>query len=480
MATSRLIAMHQNKGKSIAETLTARIDYVKNPEKTQNGELVTGYACDPETADAEFLLAKNRYYKQGGLASVDDALKGKRDVLAYQIRQAFQPGEITPEECNRLGYELAMRFTKGKHQFIVATHVDKEHIHNHIIFNSTCLDSRRKFRDFLGSGKAIMQLNDTICIENGYSIIEQPTRSARSYGKWLGEKKYLSKREILRRDIDALLEKKPKSMGHFLDGMRDAGYQVREGKTLAFLPLGAKRFIRAVDTLGAAYHEEAIRKRILNLPDASLEMNQEIAGKALRKDAVPFSLLIDIDRNLKAKDSAGYRNWAQKFNAKQMAQTMLFLRENHLIDYSVLTAKAEESARNVQAIQDQLKPIELRLKEISNLQGHIADYAKTKEVFLQYRNTGYSKQFYAQHEKEIEIHRQAKRAFNELSLKKIPTMKMLKQEYAALFADKKRLYKDYRAAKETMKKYVMAKANVDIISPELAVKHERQKSEQAH
>ena len=148
MATTRIISMHVSHGKTIADCLTDRIDYSKNPDKTQGGELISAYQCDPKTADAEFLYSKRQYQTITGREQ-------RHDVIAYQVRQSFKPGEITPEEANRVGYEFAERFLKGRHAFFVATHTDKKHIHNHIIWNSTTLDCKHKFRDFLGSGRAV-------------------------------------------------------------------------------------------------------------------------------------------------------------------------------------------------------------------------------------------------------------------------------------------------------------------------------------
>lgn len=164
MAATRLIALHINKGKSIAQCLADRTDYAQNPEKTAKGELVTGYECDPMTADEEFLLSKRQYEHITGRAQ-------KHDVIAYQIRQSFKPGEVTAEEANKIGYETAMRWTKGRYAFIVATHTDREHIHNHIIYNSTSLDSTRKFRDFYFSAIALRRLSDMICMEHKLSVI---------------------------------------------------------------------------------------------------------------------------------------------------------------------------------------------------------------------------------------------------------------------------------------------------------------------
>ena len=148
MAATRLIALHVAKGRTVAQSLGERTDYAKNPEKTEKGELVTAYRCDPFTVDEEFMLQKRLYHQLMGRSRRDD-------VMAYQIRQSFKPGEITPEEANRLGHELAMRFTKGRYSFIVATHTDRAHIHNHIVFNSTAIDGTRKFRNFYFSGLAL-------------------------------------------------------------------------------------------------------------------------------------------------------------------------------------------------------------------------------------------------------------------------------------------------------------------------------------
>ena len=195
MAATRLIALHINKGKSVAQCLRDRTDYVQNPEKTAKGELVTAYECDPMTADQEFLLAKRQYEHITGR-------RQRRDVIAYQIRRSFKPGEVTPEEANAIGQELAKRFTKGSHAFIVATHTDRAHIHNHIVFNSTSLDCTRKFRDFHLSWLVLSKLSDMICLEHKLSVITpKPYRERTKY-------KYperLSIRDQIRADIDAAM-----------------------------------------------------------------------------------------------------------------------------------------------------------------------------------------------------------------------------------------------------------------------------------
>ena len=180
MATSRLISMHINKGKTIAQCLADRIDYSKNPDKTNNGQFVTSYGCNASIADGEFLYSKRQYETITGR-------RQKNDVIAYQIRQSFKPGEISPEEANQMAYELAMKFTHGNHAFIVCTHTDKKHIHSHIIFNSTSLDSTHKFRDFLGSAKAVRRISNRICLEHGKSIVEHPKLHSKGQYKHYGE-----------------------------------------------------------------------------------------------------------------------------------------------------------------------------------------------------------------------------------------------------------------------------------------------------
>ena len=163
MAATRLIILHENKGKTILQAFKDRIDYAQNPEKTEKGDLISSYECDPKTAAEEFLLSKRNY----------EMKTGKREnILGYQIRQSFLPGEITPEEANRVGYELAMSFTKGKHAFTVSTHTDRAHIHNHIIYSAVAIDEEKKFRNFWMSSRALQRASDRICLEHGLSIID--------------------------------------------------------------------------------------------------------------------------------------------------------------------------------------------------------------------------------------------------------------------------------------------------------------------
>ena len=194
--------------------MKSRTGYAQNPEKTDGGALVSSYGCSPLTVDEEFLLSKRQYEQSTGRSQ-------KKNVIAYQIRQSFKPGEITPEEANKVGYELAMRFTKGRHAFIVATHTDRQHIHNHILYNSTSLDGSRKFRDFWLSGLAVQRLSDVICLEHKLSVIE--TKPYRERQKRILYPPKVSNRDRLCAVIDNILRDKPPDFEAFLQKPEQEG-----------------------------------------------------------------------------------------------------------------------------------------------------------------------------------------------------------------------------------------------------------------
>ena len=424
MATTRIISMHVNQGKTIADCLTDRIDYSKNPDKTQGGELISAYQCDPKTADAEFLLSKRQYKTLTGREQ-------QSDVIAYQVRQSFKPGEITPEEANRVGYEFAERFLKGRHAFFVATHTDKKHIHNHIIWNSTTLDCKHKFRDFLGSGRAVARLSDVICTEHRLSVIADPKRGVNHYGRWLGNKAKPSHRELLCGLIDAALLQKPDSFDTLLKLLAEAGCEVRRrGDTLSLRHPNRKGFIRLSSIEN--YTEGALRAVLAGEKEHTPRRKR--AQVTRKKDA----LLIDIEAKLQAGKGMGYERWAKVFNVKQMAQTYNYLREHGLLDYEELEARASAATERYHTLSAQIKAAEGRMAEIAVLKTHIANYAKTRDVYAGYRKAGYSKKYLAEHEGDILLHKAAKKAFDELGVKKLPSVKSLQEEYAKLLPEKRR------------------------------------------
>ena len=449
MATTRLMPLHTGKGRDVGTAISDIIDYAENPEKTDYGRLITGYECDSRTADAEFLFSKRQY------AALTGRTRGADDVIAYHLRQSFVPGEITPEEANRIGCELARRFTNGNHAFIVCTHIDKHHIHNHIIWNSTSLDCTRKFRNFWGSTRAVRRLNDTLCIENGLSIVENPKRHGKSYNKWLGDQAKPTQRELLRVAIDTALAKKPADFDALLKLLREAGYEIKAGKIPALRGKNQKRFIR-LDTLGSGYGEVELRAVL------SGEKVHKPRKKIIRSvSEKQVNLLVDIQAKLCAGKGAGYERWVKVFNLKQMAQTVNYLTEHSLLEYDALATKTASTTARYNELSAQIKAAEKRLAQIAVLKTQIVNYAKTRDTYVAYRKAGYSKKFLAEHESDILLHKAAKKAFDELKVKKLPTVKSLQAEYAALLAEKKAAYADYRKARDEMKELLTVKANVD-------------------
>lgn len=449
MATTRLISMHQNKGKSIAQCLSDRTDYTQNPDKTNDGKLISSYECDPRTVQGEFMLSKRQYHQITGREQTND-------VIAYQIRQSFKPGEITPELANQIGYELGLKWTKGKYAFIVATHVDKAHIHNHIIYNSTSLDCNKKFRDFLGSGRAVGKISDRICLEYGLSIIENPKRGKTNYGKWLGNKKVPSCSDKIRETIDAVLAKKPTDFNTFLLEMQAAGYKIKQGKHISFLGKDQKKPIR-FRSLGEGYSEDEIRAAIKGI------MPLTSKRKPTQKPMQRVNLLVDIQEKLQAGKEASYERWAKVFNLKQMAQTINFLSENNLLAYEDLEQKSQTTTATFNELSTKIKTAETRMHEIAVLKTHIINYTKTRDTYTAYRKAGYSKKFYEEHTADLLLHKAAKEAFDELGIKKLPTVKILQSEYAELLSSKKKTYVEYLKAKKEMQEVFIAKTNIDYL-----------------
>ena len=450
LAATRLIALHKNKGKSVAACLKSRTDYAQNPDKTQQGELVSSYECSPLTVDEEFMLSKRQYELMTGR-------RQKNDVIAYQIRQSFKPGEITAEEANKVGYELAMRFTKGKYAFIVATHTDREHIHNHIIYNSTALDSTRKFRDFLLSGLAVQRLSDLICLEHQLSVIEIKPYRERQKRTFYPPRE--SNRDKLCAVIDnILLNEKPTDFEAFLQTLEQQGYEIKRGKHTSVKGTRQKRFIR-FRTLGAGYSEDEIKAVIAGEGEHRPHQKQPPKEQ-------PFHLLVDIQAKLSEGKSEGYARWAKRYNLKEISKTLIFLQENKIGSIEEMQERVDAATARYHELGDSIKAAERRMAEIAVLRAHIINYAKTRPVYDAYRKAGYSKRFLEEHREQITLHRAAKVAFDDAGLKKLPKVKELNTEYSTLLSQKKAAYPAYRKARDEMQELMKAQKNVEMFFAE--------------
>ena len=445
MAATRLIALHINKGKTVAQCLSDRTDYAENPEKTENGEFISSYACDPKTADEEFLLSKRQYQHITGREQ-------KHDVIAYQLRQSFKPGEITPEEANQVGYETAMRLLKGNHAFIVATHTDRAHIHNHIIFNSTSLDCARKFKNFFLSAYAVQRLSDMVCLEHGLSVIAPKPYRERTKRTVYPHRP--SQRDFLCEVIDQALSKKPRTFANFLDEMYALGFEYKDGKQPSFRRNGQKRFMR-LRSLDEEYSEENIRAAIAG----------QVVRKKTRRPIAPkqFNLLIDIQAKMAEGKSGGYERWAKKYNRKEAARTVCLLKEKGLDSYEDLVQLTGELTNRFNELNTQIQTAEKRMTEISVLQTHINNYSKTKKTYDAYRQSGFSVDFFEAHREAITLHKAAKDAFDKLPGRKVPSRQSLNEEYHELIVMKKAAYAEYRQVKKEMQEYLIAQQTVETI-----------------
>ena len=464
MAISKLKPRHASEGRSIAAVLKDRLDYDKNPEKTDGGLLVTGYQCSPDTAWQEFTVSKQIYAATTGRKRAPN-----QDVISYLIIQSFEPGTITPEDANKLGYKLAMDFTGGEHQFIVATHVDKKHIHNHIEFNSTALDCSHKFNNVKNSFLPLRKANDRICREFGLNIIEEPQEKGKHYAEWAAEKAGKSWKNLLRKNIDRILPT-VKTFDEFLEAMRQEGYEVVQStKILKFRAQGQERFTRS-RTLGVDYTLEALQERIgkTQLPRRKKKVN-------LEKDT-RVNLLMDIQARLQGR-GPGMERWMKIHNLKEAAKTLNYLTEHGISEYDVLASKAETSAADFEAVSTSIKQMEHRMEQIAALKTHIINYAKTRNIYLAYRKTKVADKpaFRAAHETELLLHEAAKRAFDAQGVKKLPTVKALQAEYTDLLAKKKAAYEDYKRLRQKNQELQTVKSNVDSL---LQIKQEEKKEQE--
>ena len=438
--------MHITKGKTLAKCLSDRIDYGTNPEKTEESELISAYACDPRTADVEFLLSKKEYEHITGRYE-------SSNVIAYQVRQSFKPGEVTPQEANQIGYDFASRFLKGKHAFIVCTHTDKKHIHNHIYWNSTTLDCTRKFRNFWDSTSAVASLSDLICTEHQMSVIANPQKNGMSYNKWLGNRAKISHREILRVAIDTALQKKPHDFDAFLALLSADGYRIKRGKHITFEHNDFKQNVR-MSTLGEGYTEEEIRAVI-----KGQRIHTPKKRRTVKRTDRPQTI-IDIQAKLAEGKGEAYRRWATVENLKRMAKTKLYMDE-HSLDYASLADRKSVLVKREKELSELINQAQTRLAEINVLKTHIINYSKTKEIYVTYRKSGYSKKYLEEHEADIIIHKASKKAFDELGVKKLPTIKSLQVEFAELMSTQKTTYADLKRVRDELRELSVHKANYE-------------------
>ena len=423
-------------------TLEKELDYGQNPQKTQEKQLVSCYQCNKETAAEEFALAQQEYARKTGRNPAEG-------IIAYQIRQAFKPGEITPEECQKVGYETAMRFTKGKHAFVVCTHVNRHHLHNHIYFNAVDLEGERKWKDFWFSALALQKCSDLICMEHSLSVVEMKAYSEREKHIVVYPQGH-TMRGRLKGELNMILAKHPKDMDELLDRLRGVGYHVKLGKHIAVKGEGQERFIR-LDSLGEGYTQKDLL--------AKLEGRYRPVRASGQVD-----LLIDLQRKIRQGKGVGYQKWAERYNLKQMAEMLLFLKEEGIHDVPALKQKKKDARQEMESLKATLDQHEVKLKKIQGLKNAVFTYGKLRNVWLEYKNSGYSKRFADLHSAELQKYKNACKVMEQakktgMSLK----IKDLNKEYDAVLNEKKTAYKRYAAVKDRYKKLSVSERNVEMM-----------------
>ena len=457
MAATWIKPVRAKNGKTTAQTFSDSLHYITNPAKTRNGELISTYGCDPRTAHTEFHLNKQDYDKSIGVAA------NKKDVLLYHMRISFKPGEITPEDAQKLCTEMVMRWTKGNHQFVVVTHDDKDHIHCHIMYNAVNIEADRKYKNFFWSTRALRRMSDIMCLENGLSVIKDPKPSRGSYADWLGKKKEPSSREQLEQITEKVLQQNPATFEDFIKLLEAEKCEFKRSRRSVRLP-NKKGFLR-LSGLSEDYTEDAIKERIAGVRSApkretaTADVPAPVQTASIPKER-KFNLLIDIQNSIKAQNSPGYERWSTLFNLKQAAKTLLFLQDNDLDDIEKLAEAAQKAKDDFNGLQTRIHAIDERLKEIPPMQKHIGTYVKTKDVYAEYKRRKFSKKFYAENAKAIDDCKAAKAFFDEQGLAKLPTINSLKQEFATLTTEKKKLYAGYSTTRNHMQEILMAQQNV--------------------
>ena len=399
-----------------------------------------------------------------------------RELVALQRRCANNLNQVAVH-ANTYGiYPSEIASLQKDYAFFVATHTDKAHIHNHIYYNSTSLDCTRKFRDFIGSGRAVRRLSDRICLENDLSVTTNPKLHSKGrflhYGAWLGTERQPPYKEQLRLAINEALAKRPADFDAFLRLMEASGFTVKHGRggTISFLVPGQERATRLrASTLGDGYDPEDIKAVIAG--ERPIPEHPVLVPAAPRR----VNLIVDIQERLRSGKGAAYARWAKVYNLKQMA-ALQFMQEQNITEYDQLSAKAEDSVSRFHALTEQLRRTEADLSHTSELMGAVVQYAKTRPVFDGYKAAKYSRKYLAEHEAELADYRAAKATMGELlGGEKLPKMAELKEKRRQLAAQKKALYTEYRSAQEEMRQAVAVKANIDHL---LGVTDSQRKKEQ--
>lgn len=434
--------MAVTKIKAIRGTLSKAIAYILNPEKTDEKLLVSSYGCASETAAREFEWTR-KIAEQKGMNPVR--------IIARHVIQSFEIGEVTPELAHKIGKQFADEILGGKYEYVLTTHIDKDHVHNHLIFNAVDFVDYHAYKSYKRIYYDMREVSDRLCKENGLSVIPPSQNKGMGYKEYTEAKRGTSWKQKLKQTIDRLVIT-AKDYDDFLRLMQEAGYEIKTGKYISFRAEGQERFTRS-KTIGENYTEERIKERI--------------AGRTPRRNrrqTVPkgISLIGDIQERIRLIDSKGYEYKAKLTILKEAARTLNYLTENNLLQYADLEKKVEDVHSSYDRTGKELKVVEARLREVQPLIKNISNYQRLKPVYDAFQKAKDKPSFKAKHEAELVIFEAARSTLLAMQGdEKLPSLKTLQAEQQRLLDEQQRLYDERAKLKKEVKQIETIKSNVD-------------------
>ena len=434
--------MAVTKIKAIRGTLSKAIAYILNPEKTDEKLLVSSYGCASETAAREFEWTR-KIAEQKGMNPVR--------IIARHVIQSFEIGEVTPELAHEIGKQFADEILGGKYEYVLTTHIDKDHVHNHLIFNAVDFVDYHAYKSYKRIYYDMREVSDRLCKENGLSVIPPSQNKGMSYKEYTEAKRGTSWKQKLKQTIDRLVIT-AKDYDDFLRLMQEAGYEIKTGKYISFRAEGQERFTRS-KTIGENYTEERIKERI--------------AGRTPRRSqrqTIPkgISLIGDIQERIRLIDSKGYEYKAKLTILKEAARTLNYLTENNLLQYADLEKKVEDVHSSYDRTGKELKGVEARLREVQPLIKNISNYQRLKPVYDAFQKAKDKPGFKAKHEAELVIFEAARSTLLAMQGdEKLPSLKTLQAQQQRLLDEQQRLYDERAKLKKEVKQIETIKSNVD-------------------
>ena len=434
--------MAVTKIKAIRGTLSKAIAYILNPEKTDEKLLVSSYGCASETAAREFEWTR-KIAEQKGMNPVR--------IIARHVIQSFEIGEVTPELAHEIGKQFADEILGGKYEYVLTTHIDKDHVHNHLIFNAVDFVDYHAYKSYKRIYYDMREVSDRLCKENGLSVIPPSQNKGMGYKEYTEAKRGTSWKQKLKQTIDRLVIT-AKDYDDFLRLMQEAGYEIKTGKYISFRAEGQERFTRS-KTIGENYTEERIKERIAGRTPRRSQRQTTPKG---------ISLIGDIQERIRLIDSKGYEYKAKLTILKEAARTLNYLTENNLLQYADLERKVEDVHSSYDRTGKELKGVEARLREVQPLIKNISNYQRLKPVYDAFQKAKDKPGFKAKHEAELVIFEAARSTLLAMQGdEKLPSLKTLQAEQQRLLDEQQRLYDERAKLKKEVKQIETIKSNVD-------------------